>query len=245
MTTEAMFSTIAERYDRCNHLFSLGVDRYWRKHLAQALGPAAGDTALDICCGTGDMAFALLRHTPVRQVTALDCSERMIQRARQKRTRLDRHRWMGGKTLGLEVQDAAALSLEDARFSAVTCAFGLRNIADRAAALGQLHRVLKPGGRLGILEFSLPAGRIRRGLYSVYLSGLMPLAGRVVLGSAEPLRYLARSITRWHQTVCLADELADAGFVEIRSRPLTGGIVTMTVARRPSRQTPLCNKALS
>ena len=232
-STEAMFSTIADRYDRCNLLFSLGVDRCWRKRLARSLGLDADDTALDICCGTGDMAFALLKHTPVRMVHAFDCSERMIQLAQEKRMRCTARRWMGGKTLRLGVQDAGRLSLKPGQFDAVTCVFGLRNIADRAAVFARVMDVLTPGGRLGVLEFSLPARHLLRGVYGVYLSRVMPLAGRAVLGQAEPLRYLARSIYHWHHNVSLAEELAEAGFAAIRSQPLTGGIVTMTVAEKP------------
>lgn len=233
MTTEAMFSTIAARYDRCNHWFSLGIDRYWRKRLARELKPNAEATALDVCCGTGDMAFALLKHSPVRRVVGVDYSERMIQIAQEKWMLRAARRWMAGKELRLSVEDATALRCEDGAFESVTVAFGLRNIPDRAAALRQMARVLKPGGRVGICEFSLPTHPALRAAYWFYLSQVMPLLGRIVVGDAEPLRYLARSIRDWHDTMRLDEALKQAGFVNIRSIPLTGGIVTLTLADKP------------
>ena len=229
--TEAMFSKIAARYDRCNHWFSLGVDHYWRKRLVRELAAKAEDAGLDVCCGTGDMAFALLKHSPMRRAVGVDCSERMIQLAQEKR--MVRLRRPAGKELRLRVEDATALTFEDGAFEAVTCAFGVRNISDRAAALGQMYRVLTPGGRVGICEFSLPAHPMLRRMYWFYLSRVMPLLGRVVVGDAEPLRYLARSIYFWHEDVRLDEELTRAGFVSIRSIPLTGGIVTITIAQKP------------
>jgi demethylmenaquinone methyltransferase/2-methoxy-6-polyprenyl-1,4-benzoquinol methylase len=231
--SRALFSTIAARYDRCNHLFSLGIDRYWRKQLAQMLVLKADDAVLDICCGTGDMALSVLIHTPVHCVWGIDCSETMIQLAQEKRIRRAGRGRLRGKTLRLSVQDAAALAFEPGMFAAVTCAFGLRNIPDRARVLAAVFRVLAPGGQVGICEFSLPRFGLLRSVYWAYLSRVMPLAGRVVIGDAEPLRYLARSIDHWHKTVRLEEELAGAGFVDCRCRLLTGGIVTLTVARKP------------
>ena len=228
-----MFSNIAARYDRCNHGFSLGVDRYWRKRLARELKPNAEAAALDICCGTGDMAFALLRYSPLRRAVGVDCSERMIQIAQEKWMLFSPRRWMVGKELRLRVDDATALTFEDGAFEAVTCAFGVRNIPDRAAALRQMARVLKPGGRVGICEFSLPIHPALRAAYWFYLSQVMPLLGRIVVGDAEPLRYLARSIRDWHDNMRLDEALKQAGFVNIRSIPLTGGIVTLTLADKP------------
>ncbi len=230
--TEAMFSKIAARYDRCNHLFSLGIDHYWRKRLVHLLSPKTDDTVLDLCCGTGDMAFALLKHSLTRYVIAVDCSETMIQLAQEKRMLRVPRRWMSGKTLRLRVEDAATLSFENDNFDLVTCAFGLRNIPDREAVFVQIQRVLKPGGQIGICEFSLPAHPMLRGPYWFYLSRIMPLLGRVVVGDAEPLRYLARTIRNWHQTVQLGKELTQAGLVNVRSIPLTGGIVTLTIAQK-------------
>lgn len=231
--TVAMFSAIAARYDRCNHLFSLGIDHYWRKRLARALALQAGHTALDICCGTGDMAFALLKHTPVRQVWGIDCSQTMIQLAQEKRMRRIDRQPSADNALRLRVEDAAELTFEDAQFDGVSCAFGLRNIPNRPAVLKQIHRVLVGGGRVGVCEFSLPAHPVQRALYRFYLSRVMPMAGRVVLGSTEPLRYLARSIDHWHNTVHLADEFIQAGFTDVRSIALSKGMVTLTIAHKP------------
>ena len=231
--TEAMFSQIAGRYDRCNHWFSLGIDRTWRKRLAQAVEANAEETALDVCCGTGDMAFALLKYSPVVIAVGIDCSERMIQLAQEKRMVKAGQGWMSGKELRLSVEDAASMSFEDGAFGAATCAFGLRNIPERAGVLGELYRVLRRGGCVGVCEFSLPKHRAVRWGYWFYLSRVMPVLGRIVLGDGEALRYLARSIRHWHDSVRLDEELAQAGFADVRSTPLTGGIVTITVGRKP------------
>ena len=232
-TTEAMFSKIAPRYDCCNHLFSLGIDRLWRKRLVRLTSPKADDAILDLCCGTGDMAFAFAKHSPARSIIGADFSNSMIQLARQKQLRLASRRWMTDKHLCFSVDDATAMSFEANTFDLTSCVFGLRNIPDRAAALTQMHRVLKPGGHAAICEFFLPDSPILRAVYWFYLSRIMPLAGRLLLGDTNPLRYLAQSIKNWHETVKLNAELAQTGFINIRCTPLTGGIVTITIGQKP------------
>jgi demethylmenaquinone methyltransferase/2-methoxy-6-polyprenyl-1,4-benzoquinol methylase len=232
-TTEAMFSEIAARYDCCNHLFSLGVDRLWRRRLVRLLSPKTDDTALDLCCGTGDMAFAFAKHSPLRQIVGVDCSETMIQLAQEKFMRMAPRRWMANKDVSFSVEDATSLSFKNSTFDLISCVFGLRNIGDRTAALQQMYRVLKPGGRVSICEFSLPKQPVIRTVFWFYLSRIMPLAGRAFIGDAEPLKYLAASILRWHKEVCLEDELRRIGFQNIGTTVLTGGIVTITVAQRP------------
>jgi len=228
-----MFSKIAARYDCCNHLFSLGIDRLWRRRLVRLLSPKTEETVLDLCCGTGDMAFAFAQYSPLHQIIGVDCSETMIQLAQEKFMRMAPRRWMTGKRVEFSVENATSLSLEDKTFDVVSCVFGLRNIGDRTAALQQMYRVLKPGGRAGVCEFSLPKQPAVRAAYWFYLSRVMPLAGRVVVGDAEPLHYLARSIRHWHDSVRLDDEMGQIGFQNIRTTVLTGGIVTITVAQRP------------
>lgn len=230
--TEPMFSAIAQCYDRCNHLFSLGIDHLWRRRLARELGLSAEQAVLDVCCGTGDMAFALLRHSPVRQVIGVDCSERMIQLAQEKRMLVMAGQRMMGKTARFAVADATALPYADGVFDAVTCVFGLRNIPDRPTALKQMHRILKPDGHVGICEFSLPVNAAMRAGYWFYLSRVMPLAGRLVVGDAAPLRYLAESIRRWDADVRLEEDLRRAGFADCRTLPLTGGIVKITIGQK-------------
>lgn len=237
--TEPMFSTIAERYDRCNHLFSLGIDRLWRRRLARELALTSEQTALDICCGTGDMTFALLAQTQARHVVGVDCSERMIQLAQEKRMLAMARRSMANKAARFAVADAAALPYADGMFDAITCVFGLRNIPARAAVLAEMHRVLKSGGQAGICEFYLPAHPALRAGYWFYLSRVMPLAGRLVVGDAAPLRYLAESIRRWDADVRLPEELMQAGFAARQTVSLTGGIVKLTIGQktvRPIRQ---------
>lgn len=220
------FDPIARRYDLCNHLFSLGLDRRWRRLTVRALRPGAGDRVLDLCCGTGDLVFAFARHSPAQSITGLDLSEAMLGRAREKTTPALKERlgWIGG--------DAAATGLADEAFDIVTCAFGLRNMPDRLAALREMRRLLRPGGRAAILEFSLPKSPLLRGPYLFYLRTLMPLGGRLLFVSRGPLDYLADSIMEWSRQFDLPRAAAEAGLEHLSRRSMTGGIVMLDILQR-------------
>lgn len=226
------FDPVAERYDRCNHLFSLGIDHLWRKHLVKSLNAHPKQHVLDLCCGTGDVVFSFLKHGSVGNVTGLDISEPMIDLAQEKQIRLSGKPWMRNKTISWKVADAATTGLEANQFDFVTCAFGIRNIPDRMAALQEIHRVLKPKGRLYILEFSLPASPLLRVPYQFYLGHIMPLLGKWVVGEKEPLQYLSQSIRRWHNEVDFTAELGKGGFKLIRKTPLTCGVATLWIATK-------------
>lgn len=225
------FDPIASGYDRCNRLFSLGIDRRWRRRLVRTLQPQPHHRVLDLCTGTGDLAFAFCRYSPVRHVTGVDISGAMLSLAQEKEIGLYGKRWLQGKQLAWHCADAGATGLAGQSFDIVTCAFGLRNIPDRAAALGEIRRLLKPTGRLCILEFSLPANPVLRMPYWFYLNHLMPVAGRWIVGSSEPLKYLARSIRHWHTAVNFDTELSRAGFSLFQKTALTGGLVTLRLAK--------------
>jgi demethylmenaquinone methyltransferase/2-methoxy-6-polyprenyl-1,4-benzoquinol methylase len=136
------------------------------------------------------------------------------------------------KQIQWHMADAAQTQLSSNSFDFVTCAFGLRNIPDRGAVLKEMHRLLKPRGKLCILEFSMPANALLRAVYGVYLKYLLPAAGRLVVGSSQPLRYLADSINQWQADVKFDRELAAGGFALVRKSPLSGGIVTLWLARK-------------
>jgi demethylmenaquinone methyltransferase/2-methoxy-6-polyprenyl-1,4-benzoquinol methylase len=221
---------MASKYDRCNHVFSLGVDHFWRKKLVGTVYPYPHQRILDLCTGTGDIVFSFLKHSPVQNITGVDLSESMIDLAQEKQIRYSSRSWMRNKNVSWKVTDATQTDLDSDGFDIVTCAFGIRNISDRTAALNEIHRLLKIKGKLGILEFSLPANPLLRFPYHFYLNRIMPSFGKCVIGDKEPLRYLAQSIDHWHTEVDFSSELAQAGFKLIRKTPLTGGVVTLWVA---------------
>lgn len=228
--THFVFDPMVRKYDRCNHVFSLGVDHFWRKKLIEAFYPHPHQQVLDLCCGTGDVVFSFLKNSPVQSITGLDLSESMIDLARKKQTRYSGRSWMQKKNTFWKVTNAVQTGLDSNGFDIVTCAFGIRNISNRTAALNEIHRLLKTQGKLGILEFSLPSNPLLRYPYRLYLNRIMPSLGKYILGDKEPLRYLAQSIGRWHNEVDFSSELAQAGFKLIRKTSLTGGLVTLWMA---------------
>ena len=233
--TQFDFDRMAGAYDRCNHFFSLGIDYLWRRELVKAANPKIQQRVLDVCCGTGDVVFSFLKHSSAKDVTGLDLSEPMIERAAAKQERLVNKKkvWLRNKTVQWTVDSAEATGFEDRSFDFVTCAFGIRNVTDRVGVLKEAHRLLKQRGRVLMLEFSLPANPILRGLYRFYLSVVMPLAGWPVVGSRGPLKYLAKSIVHWHTQVNFTTEISQAGLSLVRKVPLSCGIVTLWVIRKP------------
>lgn len=228
--TNFVFDPMVSKYDRCNHIFSMGVDHLWRKKLVSTIHPYPHQHVLDLCCGTGDVVFSFLKHSPVQNITGVDLSEPMIDLAQEKQIRLSSRNWMRNKKLFWKLADASQTGLDSESFDSVTCAFGIRNISDRTAALFEIYRLLKFKGKLGILEFSLPANPLLRISYNFYLNRIMPSLGKCVVGDKEPLRYLASSIGHWHRDVNFSSELARAGFRLVRKSPLTGGVATLWVA---------------
>lgn len=215
-----MFTSIADSYDRANRLLSMGTDRYWRWITARRMAPAAGGLALDVACGTGDLALALRRNGG--RVVGVDFTHAMLCHARSR----DPHHevlYTGG--------DALHLPFADGTFDRVTVAFGVRNFADLHAGFREFHRVLRPGGRAGILEFSRPRGPLAP-FARFYLKNIMPTLGRLISGRDGPYDYLADSIRTWPAPETLADLLRDSGFSEVRWRRFTAGIAALHIARR-------------
>jgi len=215
-----MFTSIASRYDRANRLLSLGTDRYWRWVTARQLAPGVGDLCLDVACGTGDLAEALRRRGG--EVIGLDFTHAMLQQAR-RRDRTERLLFTGG--------DALRLPFRDETFDRLSVAFGVRNFADLQAGLREFHRVLRPGGLAGILEFSPPRGPLAP-LARFYLARIMPVLGRAISGRDGPYNYLADSIRTWPDPGRLAELLSSAGFASVTWRPFTAGIAVLHLARK-------------
>jgi demethylmenaquinone methyltransferase/2-methoxy-6-polyprenyl-1,4-benzoquinol methylase len=215
-----MFDAIAPGYDRLNALFSLGRDRGWRRRAARETGLQPGQVALDICTGTGALAVELWRRVrPGGRVIGIDQSPQMLARARSRP--------------GLEflVGDATALTYPDHSFDAVAIGFGLRNLTNRALGLMEMHRVLRPGGRAVILEFSPPADGLLAATYRFYLGRVMPaVAGLINRSYGDAYRYLAESIAAFPSPTALADELEGSGFHSVRIVSLTFGIANIHIA---------------
>jgi demethylmenaquinone methyltransferase/2-methoxy-6-polyprenyl-1,4-benzoquinol methylase len=209
-----MFDRIAPVYDAMNRVMTAGLDRRWRRiTVEQVVRP--GDRVLDACCGTGDLAVAARARGA--DVVGLDFSERMLERAREKAPAVE---WVRG--------DMLALPFEDASFDAVTVGFGVRNVEDLDGGLRELRRVLRPGGRLGILEITRPRGALAP-FYRLWFDRVVPALGRVLPGGAA-YTYLPASVRRFPGPEELASRLQAAGFAAVRLRFFAGGIVALHVA---------------
>ncbi len=223
----AMFAAIAGRYDCANHVLSAGVDYYWRWRLVRAVRAAKPGDVADLATGSGDVAFALRRGlAPQVSVLGLDFCEPMLARAEAKKAKDARF-----GSVRFAVGDCMALPLEDASVDAITIAFGVRNFEDRPRGFREMLRVLRPGGRAFILEFSQPASWLRP-FYYVYLKRLLPLVAGVVTGKADAYEYLAGSIESFPARDVLSRELLSAGFSSVKATGLTGSIVALHEARK-------------
>ena len=236
----AMFDRVADRYDLMNDVLSLGQDRWWRRIVARAVGARPGELVLDLAAGTGTSSrtFAADGATCV----ACDFSLGMLQvgARRQRAAQEGRPAACPAGTAGRARQvrfvagDALQLPFRDRAFDAVTISFGLRNVADPGAALAEMLRVTRPGGRLVVCEFGhLPWPRVNS-LYESYLTTALPVVARRLSGSPEAYDYLAESIKDWPAQPELARRMAAAGWSAVRWRNLTMGVVALHHARRPA-----------
>ena len=216
-----IFTTVAPYVDALSHGFSLGLDRSWRRKAVALSGIKPGDRVLDICAGTGELAFALLPAVGESgSITATDFCENMLEIAKRKK---------GGNHLNLtfQVADAKALPFPDRSFDAVTVGFGMRNIPDTILALKEIRRVLKPGGRFICLELTQPQTPVLHRLYSWYLSRFMPFVSNLVMKSSAPYLYLPRSIEAFYQPPEFREVIARNGFHNVALDSLTLGIATV------------------
>ena len=212
-----LFSGVAPRYDLLNRLLSFGIDRNWRRDVAAGLALNPQARVLDLCCGTGDLALEMAGRA---NAFGCDFTWEMLVRARAKSERL-------GRTLRLIAADALRLPFPDGAFDAATVAFGVRNLEDLTGGLGEFRRVLRPGGRLAILEFSHPTHLLLRLPYWIYLNGFLPWFGRLVSRRKGAYFYLATSIAGFPEPEEVSGILERQGFAEVRFRRLTGGIVAV------------------
>jgi len=222
-----MFAEIAPRYDLVNRLLSGGIDVLWRKTTVRRAPPPAAGAILDVCCGTGDLALTYAAEAaPAVRIVASDFCRPMLDRGEQKATR-DR------RAIEWVEADAMQLPFETAEFDLVTVAFGLRNIADTARGLAEMARVTKPGGRLAILEFSLPRSAVIRSGYLWYFRHVLPRLGNAVArNGSDAYTYLNQSVEEFPSGERLAALVRAAGFDAVEMVPLTFGIATLTIATR-------------
>lgn len=223
-----MFNEIAPRYDRLNHILSFGMDRVWWNRAARyfdSILKQPESRVLDLCCGTADMTAALLRRRPTTAATApilaIDFSHEMIERGRTK---------LAGRPVEFVEADALALPLQVASQTLVVSAFGFRNLADYTAGLREIHRVLQPGGSLGILDFSEPAGLIGSA-YRLYFRHVLPRIGGLISGSGASYRYLPASVERFPTPEVFCDMMREAGFTDVRWQPYLFGVAGLWSGR--------------
>jgi demethylmenaquinone methyltransferase/2-methoxy-6-polyprenyl-1,4-benzoquinol methylase len=229
----AMFDGVAKRYDLLNDVLSLGMDRRWRHAVAASLGARADERVLDLAAGTGTSSAVLARHGA--RCVACDFSLGMLQvgAARFRRAR----RGLAGRdsrpAVSFVAGDALALPFRTGAFDGVTISFGLRNVADPRAALAEMRRVTRPGGRLLICEFSHLASPRLDAVYDRVLAAMLPAVARRVAANPEAYSYLAESIRAWPAGQDLAGMISAAGWSRVRWRPLTGGVVALHSALCP------------
>lgn len=216
----AMFDDVAERYDLTNDVLSLGQTRLWRRAVADAVGARPGERVLDLAAGTGSSSLPFA--AAGAQVVATDFSLGMLRVGKRAHPTLD-----------LLAGDALRLPFADATFDAVTISFGLRNVSDVDAALAEMARVARPGGRLVVCEFSHPTFAPFRTVYTEYLMKALPSVARRVSSNPDAYVYLAESIRAWPDQPALAQRVAAAGWTAVGWRNLTGGIVALHRAHRP------------
>lgn len=217
-----MFSGIAGKYDLLNHVLSINIDKRWRRMVREKLSDILADPSaivLDVACGTGDLSLELKRNANAR-VIGSDFCHPMLEIANKKTTAVR-------ESIPYIEGDAMRLPFADASFDAVTIAFGLRNLSNFAEGLRELCRILKPGGKLAVLEFSSPVIPGFRGLFNFYFTKILPRIGGVVSGSQGAYEYLPDSVSKFPDQKSLAELMRSSGFESVEYTNLTGGIAAI------------------
>ena len=225
VAVQRMFDEIAPRYDLLNHVLSMNIDRLWWWRTARAFRAALqkpGARALDLCCGTGDMAKALRKQTPRAQIIGIDFSRRMLTCGRRK---FDAHCVSAVET------DALHLPFRDRSFDVVVSAFGFRNLANYDAGLREIHRVLRPDGEIGVLDFSEPGGPLGK-VYGFYFRKVLPRIGTLISGVTGPYSYLPASVSRFPAPNALLERMRDIGYTDVQWQPYSFGIAGLYRGRK-------------
>lgn len=224
-----MFGEIAGRYDFMNHFLSMGTDYYWRWKAVRLVGPLADAPILDVCTGTGDLAFAFRGHLPeTAPVFATDFTFGMLQLAQQKR---------GQRDVRFIEADTMALPFTDNMFQLVSVAFGLRNVSSTLGGLQEMARVCSPGGKVMVLEFSLPGNKLLSSIYQWYFRNILPMLGQLLVRNRHAAyEYLPQSVSEFPYGAQLTGLMEQAGLTNTRYYPLTGGIASVYIGEKPALQ---------
>ena len=226
---QQMFGQIAPQYDRMNHVLSMNVDRYWRWRTVQLVRPKLQQPILDVCTGTGDLAFAFFRKTRGKSpIIGADFCREMLDIGERKKRRAGIN-----EMVEFVEADAQQLPFEDDRFQVVTVAFGLRNIADTDRGLSEMVRVCQPGGRVGVLEFSIPQWQPMKAMYGFYFRRVLPRIGqRLAKNEQDAYNYLPQSVGEFDSGGKLAERMSKAGLSHVKIHSLTLGIATLYIGEK-------------
>jgi demethylmenaquinone methyltransferase/2-methoxy-6-polyprenyl-1,4-benzoquinol methylase len=223
----AMFDCISPKYDALNHLLSLNIDKVWRRKTAKTVSKSQPKAILDLATGTADLAIALAKQNPQAHIIGMDISEKMLEIGKEKVKRENLE-----NQIDLRHGDVASLPFEDARFDAVTVAFGVRNFEDLNKGLSEIHRVTKAGGQVGILEFSMPEKFPIKQLYNLYFKHLLPNIGKWVSKDETAYSYLPHSVEKFPKPRDFCSILAAFGMKNCQAKHLSFGIATLYVANK-------------
>jgi len=219
---KGVFEKVASRYDLMNDVMSMGIHRIWKDAMMDWLAPRSGQRVLDVAGGTGDIAFRFLKRAPGAEAVVVDLTEDMLVAGRERA-----EAQALGKRLDWMVGDAMALPFDDNSFDVYTISFGIRNVTDIAKALEEAFRVLRPGGRLMVLEFSHLPEPAAQAAYDAYSYNVIPRMGEVIAGDRDSYQYLVESIRRFPDQTVFADLLRGAGFENVKYRNLSLGIAAL------------------
>lgn len=221
-----MFGEIAPKYDLMNHVLSMNVDRYWRWRTVRLLSPEPAEPILDLCTGTGDLAFAFHRYTKgLAPIVAADFCPEMLEIGERKKLKAG----VNGEIRFVEA-DALNLPFDDDRFQIVSVAFGLRNVADTDRGLAEMVRVCRPGGQVAVLEFSMPTWQPFKAAYGWYFRRVLPRIGQMFAkNKSSAYRYLPESVSEFPSGQALAERMQAAGLTNVKCHPFTLGVATLYV----------------
>ena len=225
---QEMFDHIAPSYDRLNHLLSLDVDKLWRRAALPEIVDGTVQRVLDVACGTGDSTIAIAKAVaPGSRVLGSDISEGMMRYVMDKAAKAG-----VAERVAVETADAEDMPYADGSYDRVTCAFGVRNFEHKEQTLAEMYRVLRSGGRVVILELSVPENRLLRWVYSLYFKHILPKIGGALSGDKAAYAYLPASVFRFPSPLVFSRMMADAGFTRVRRRSLTFGLCRMFVGEK-------------
>ena len=223
---ENLFNNIASSYDRLNHILSLNIDKCWRKKAVKIILSRPHELVLDVACGTGDFAIALAK-AGVKEVVGIDISEKMLEIGKKKIAQRNFE-----KTILLQYEDCEKMNFETNSFDGVTVAFGVRNFEHLNVGIQEMYRVLKPGGKLVILELSTPENKLIFSLYNIYFKHILPSIGGWISGDKSAYRYLYQSVLQFPKPDKFIPILSSCGFQKVEHKAFTFGLARMYVATK-------------